>query len=258
MKYNEKAYDKMKISIVTVTYNCQDLIRETIQSVIEQTFHNIEYLIIDGNSTDETFSIVLQYARENAFIKTLSEPDAGIYNAMNKSLKYISGDYVLFLNAGDYFYSKNVLDHYADYIARFSNPDILYGNAIFYANKEIVLLEKTVFDWELVLRAKAVCHQRVLAKLQLFKEYQFDEDFIYCADRDWLYHMYFNKKSFVHMDEEVVYYEATGFSSKECAQDIITEEQLQILKKYCKYYYLLHRIRIALKNIRRTSYMKRS
>ncbi len=240
----------MKISIVTVAYNCQDLIRDTIQSVIEQTFYNIEYLIIDGNSTDETYSIVLQYERDNAFIKSFSESDEGIYNAMNKSLKYISGDYVLFLNAGDYFCSKTVLEHYADYIIKYNEPDIVYGNAIFYADKQIVLTEKTVFDWESVLRAKAICHQRVLAKVKLFKEYRFDEDFTYCADRDWLYHMYFNKKKFMHMDEEVVYYEATGISSKKDVQNIITEEQLRILRRYCRHYYYLHKIRVGLLKMR--------
>lgn len=245
-------HNKVKISIVTVTYNCQSLIQETIRSVVEQTFQNIEYLIIDGNSTDETYPIVMQYARENEVIKSISEPDTGIYNAMNKALKYISGDYVLFLNAGDYLYSKGTLDHFADYIIKFDKPDIIYGNAVFYYDKRIIMTERKNFDWKLIIKANGVCHQSVLAKRKLFKEYQFDESFVYCADRDWIYHMYFDKKKFVHMDEEVVYYEATGFSSQEDAQNKITKEIFRIQRKYCKHYYyisIIARILMKIKNI---------
>lgn len=240
----------MKISIVTVTFNCQNLIQKTIQSVIEQSFENIEYLIIDGNSTDKTYSIVLQYAEDNTIITSVSEPDTGIYNAMNKALQYISGDYVLFLNAGDYFYAEDTLKRFADCVAEFHEPDIIYGNAVFYLDKHIIMTERKNFDWKLVMRAHGVCHQSVLAKTALFKEYSFDESFDYCADRDWLYNMYFKRKQFIHMKEKVVYYEASGFSSQKSAQDSITKEMFRIQKKYCKFYYCLNRIRIKLINIR--------
>lgn len=241
---------KMKISIVTVTFNCQNLIRKTIQSVVEQDFQSVEYLIIDGKSTDGTCSIVRQYARENEIITCISEPDTGIYNAMNKALRYISGDYVLFLNAGDYFYARDTLNHFANYITESHEPDIIYGNTVFYLDEHTIMTEKKNFDWKLVLRAHAVCHQCVLAKTILFKEYSFDESFIYCADRDWLYNMYFRGKKFIHIDEEVVYYEASGFSSQESAQDGITKEMFRIQKKYCRHYYCLNRIRIVLIKIR--------
>ncbi len=247
---DEKERGKMKISIVTVTYNCQELIQKTIQSVIEQNFPNIEYFIIDGNSTDKTYSIILQYAAENKMISSISESDTGIYNAMNKALGYISGDYVLFLNAGDYLYAKDTLSRFANYIKAFQEPDIVYGNAVFYLDGQILMTEKKTFDWKLVLRAHAVCHQSVLAKTTLFQESSFDESYVYCADREWLYKMYFEGKKFLHMNERVVYYEASGFSSQKSAQDGITKEMFRIQKKYCRHYYCLNRIRRALIKVR--------
>lgn len=235
-----------------MTYNCQSMIRKTILSVIEQSFKNVEYLIIDGKSTDETYSIVLRYAEKNKSIKSISETDKGIYNAMNKALKYVSGDYVLFLNAGDYFYSKDILKHFAEYIIKFNRPDIIYGNAVFYVGQNIIMTEKKNFNWKLILKANGVCHQSVLAKAELFKEYQFEESFIYCADRDWLYYMYFKKRKFVHMDEKVVYYEATGFSSQKRVQRDVTKEIFQIQKKYGIHLYyisILVRALMEIKNL---------
>lgn len=234
----------MKISIVTVTYNCQHLIKKTIQSVIEQSCQSIEYIIIDGGSTDQTYSIILQYAQGNNIIRSISEPDTGIYNAMNKAVKYITGDYVLFLNAGDYFYSKDTLEKFVNNILKFDRPDIVYGNSVNYVDNRILSIESEQFDWKSIMRAHGVCHQRVLAKTILLKEYQFDESYIYCADRDWFYYMYFKRKKFVYVNEDVVYYEATGFSSRKEAQNTITEETFQIQKRYFKYFYYINQIRI--------------
>lgn len=90
-----------KISIITVSYNCKDTIEQTILNVLKQTYDNIEYIIIDGNSTDGTREIIEKYADRISY--WVSEPDKGIYDAMNKGLKAATGEWVLFRNSGDYF-----------------------------------------------------------------------------------------------------------------------------------------------------------
>lgn len=92
---------------MTVCYNVENTIEQTILSVIGQTYPNIQYIIIDGNSTDGTMDIVMKYKKHIDII--VSEPDNGIYDAMNKSLQYVKGDFLNFMNAGDMFYSDDVV-----------------------------------------------------------------------------------------------------------------------------------------------------
>jgi len=96
-----------KISIITVVYNNEDKIEATINSIINQSFTNYEYIIIDGNSTDDTIKIISKY--KDKINKFISEPDNGIYDAMNKGIKLCSGEWVIFMNAGDVFKNKDTL-----------------------------------------------------------------------------------------------------------------------------------------------------
>ena len=110
----------MKISVVTVCYNAADTIERTMLSVLNQTYHDIEYIIIDGGSTDGTVDIIRKYADKIAY--WVSEPDKGIYDAMNKGIKVATGEWINFMNAGDYYYSNEVLKNvfaisrYGDYL----------------------------------------------------------------------------------------------------------------------------------------------
>ena len=97
-----------KISIVTVTYNCKDTVEKTIQNVLKQTYPNIEYIVIDGNSTDGTKEIIERYADRLAY--WVSEPDKGIFDAMNKAIRIATGEWILFLNSGDYFIKPTIID----------------------------------------------------------------------------------------------------------------------------------------------------
>jgi glycosyltransferase involved in cell wall biosynthesis len=90
---------KPKISVITICYNAVDLIEKTILSVLHQSYDNIEYIIIDGNSTDGTVDIIQKYANQLAY--WISEPDGGIFDAMNKGLDHATGEWVNFMNAGD-------------------------------------------------------------------------------------------------------------------------------------------------------------
>ncbi|MBQ3367610.1 glycosyltransferase [bacterium] len=120
----------MKISIITVCKNAESAIERTMLSVVTQScfVENIEYLIIDGASTDKTIEIIKKYADKYP-IKWISEPDSGIYNAMNKGIKIASGDYLLFLNAGDYFVHYNTLGLLVN-LLKDSVFDVIYGDLL--------------------------------------------------------------------------------------------------------------------------------
>ena len=118
-----------KFSIITVTYNAERFLKQTILSVLSQSYPNIEYIIIDGNSTDGTREIIEQFAAGLAYWS--SEPDNGLYDAMNKGLQHATGDYVWFINAGDTLYSSDLVQHLAQNISRKKRmPDVIYGETM--------------------------------------------------------------------------------------------------------------------------------
>lgn len=118
----------MKISIITVCFNCANTIRDTIESVLTQTYSDIEYIIIDGGSKDDTISIITSYGKKiNKFI---SEPDKGIYDAMNKGIKLATGEVVGIINSDDFFYDNFVIQRVVDEFKN-SGIDALYGDVQF-------------------------------------------------------------------------------------------------------------------------------
>ena len=122
----------MKISIITATYNSGKTLRDTIQSVLSQTYQDIEYLIIDGGSTDNTMDIVRKYEPQfDGRLKYISEPDKGIYDAMNKGIRMANGEYVGILNSDDYFTSPDVIENAVATINEVDDIDAVYGDIHF-------------------------------------------------------------------------------------------------------------------------------
>lgn len=119
----------MKISIVTVSFNSSLTIRDTIESVIAQSFANIEYIIIDGGSNDGTLSIIKEY--EDKIAKMISEPDHGIYDAMNKGVNAATGDIIGILNSDDFFENEDVLSNVANAFSLDAGIDIVFGDVVF-------------------------------------------------------------------------------------------------------------------------------
>ncbi len=132
----------MKVSIITVCFNSEKTIENSIQSVLNQTYSNIEYIIIDGGSTDHTIDIIHKYTSHIS--KFISEPDKGIYDAMNKGLKLATGDIVAILNSDDFYIDISIIDSVVSYF-KSNSTDSVYGDII-YVNKENV--KKTVRYWK--------------------------------------------------------------------------------------------------------------
>lgn len=196
----------VKLSIITVSYNCADSIEQTIRSVVEQDYPYVEYIVIDGGSTDGTKEIIEKYADKLSY--WVSEPDEGIYNAMNKALMHVTGDYVNFQGGDDYLYDKHVLSCVAE-CAMQSAADIYIGNSDYGG----VLKNTCPDDFEDLL-LNVTNHQAVFSKSDLFKRLGgFDEKIVYLADYDWTVRVCSTGATIEHIDIPVCYYAVDGFSA---------------------------------------------
>ena len=216
----------MKISIITVCLNCAAQLEQTINSVLNQNYNNIEYIIVDGVSTDGTLEIAKKYESKHKNIKVYSSKDKGIYDAMNKGISYASGDYVFFLNAGDTFYSKTVIKD----IVKNTSPDdeVIYGN-VNYGDK-ITEYPTRLNLFYLVYLERMVCHQGLFVKRNILKDNLFDLDYRICADRDLLIRLKKSHKKFKFIPNVIISnYDTNGVSSN---KQKYMKESDKIAKKY--------------------------
>ena len=227
------------ITVVTVCYNAEDTIEETIHSVIEQTYSNKEYLIIDGNSTDRTLDIIKKYQNYD-YISVISETDKGLYDAMNKSLDMADGDYIIFLNSGDQFCDKDVLSDIEQYLG----ADLVYGNVV--RRKENGdLLEKYPGKYRLfwlLLQGKMVSHQVIFTRLEIMKQYRFDLSYKITADFNFLVRAVHDRCSFRYVDRNVSIMENRfGISAQEENMGVMREEDDRSLREYFPVWYWMLR-----------------
>lgn len=175
-----------KFTIITVTYNAEKVLEDTIQSVIAQTYHHVEYIIIDGASKDSTLAIAKRY--QDRITHIVSEPDKGLYDAMNKGIALATGDYLCFLNAGDSFHEDDTLQKMVHTINGNELPDVLYGETAL-VDKEGHFLRMRrlsapeVLTWKSFKAGMLVCHQAFFAKKTWVEPYNISYRF--SADFDW-------------------------------------------------------------------------
>ena len=175
-----------KFSIITVTYNAGAVLEDTIQSVITQTYKNVEYIIVDGGSKDRTLQIVEQYKEHIHTV--ISEPDKGLYDAMNKGIKLATGDYLCFLNAGDELHEDDTLQLMVHSITETTLPDVLYGDTAIVDEEGHFLHMRRLappenLNWKSFKEGMLVCHQAFFARRDLVEPYNLHYRF--SADFDW-------------------------------------------------------------------------
>jgi glycosyltransferase involved in cell wall biosynthesis len=172
-----------RITVITVTYNPGPVLEWTLKSVQDQSYKNIEYIIIDGGSSDGTLDLVDKY--NSIITRWISEPDEGLYSAMNKGLKLAVGDYVMFLNAGDIFFDRDVLKN----VFSLESSDIYYGETMIMGSdgKDIGmrrLKAPEVLTWKSLIDGMLVCHQSFIVRRTVCREY--DTRYRIAADYDWM------------------------------------------------------------------------
>lgn len=170
------------ISIITITFNAEKNLPATMDSIYEQNFHNFEHIIVDGASRDNTLAV----ARSGEKTRILSEPDKGLYDAMNKGLKMAKGKYVIFLNAGDSFHSPETLSQYA--AKALQDCDIIYGDTIIVDSTHKPLGPRhysvpKILTKHSFAQGMLICHQAFMVKRELAPLY--DTQYRFSADYDW-------------------------------------------------------------------------
>jgi GT2 family glycosyltransferase len=210
----------MSYSIVTVAFNAAPDLALTFESILQQDFSDYELIFVDGGSWDGTAQIVERYAKD--IDKIVHVEDAGVYHAMMASLEYCSKEYVLFMNAGDRFFSENVLDKIWE--ARDGSPDIVFGDHVYVSEKTETLVRAR--DFSLTMRALQKgdishrwhsgfpAHQATFARVSLLNRLRYDTRFEICADHDFLLRAFDKGASFQHVDEVICHYVGGGYSAR--------------------------------------------
>jgi len=217
-----------RVTIVTVCKNAVDTIEKTIKSVVTQSYPNIEYIIIDGASTDGTQGIVKNY--ENQLTHFQSEPDKGIYDAMNKGIQAVTGDWINFMNAGDYFYDENAVEKIISHEK--NTVSLLYCDVFVQRNNELIIRQhKPIFQYGLY---NNICHQAVFYNLKKLGILQFDTQYKISADFDFLLKLATKEKGrfYQHIPEPLVVYQSGGLSENQALKAL--EERKTQFKSHIK------------------------
>lgn len=218
----------IKLSVITIVYNNEKDIERTMLSVFDQTYKNIEYILIDGKSTDATIDIINKY--KDRIAKIISEPDKGIYDAMNKGLALATGDYVLFMNSGDEIYAPETV---ANVFASAPSGDIYYGETEMFNEKWESLGQRRHrapehFDWQSFKFGMNVSHQAIYVKRSLTQPY--DLQYKYSSDIDWIIRAAKNSSNIVNTHLYVAKYLVGGMSKHKHMASL--KERFKILSHY--------------------------
>lgn len=192
------------ISIITISYNSCHTIEDTLLSVINQSYPNIEYIIIDGGSTDGTTNIIKRY--ENKISYWVSELDKGIYYAMNKGIAVATGEWINFINCGDFFYHKDVIaDVFKDCIS--DSYSLIHGNTIFRYHDHTEMEANRQYG---NYRFMPACHQSIFSRTCHMKQFMFDTNYKISADFDFFYKLYHTNHQYLYKDVIVAVFDAVG------------------------------------------------
>lgn len=199
--------EKPLITVVTVVYNGAESLEQTITSVINQTYDNIEYIIIDGASSDSTLDIIQKY--EDKIDYWQSEPDKGIYDAMNKGIRLATGEYISLLNSGDW-YEKYTIERIVDAIKKEPNIDIFYGMMRIYTeDKKFLWMYGYSHNY---LDKAMISHPTSFVKKSIYEKYKYNIEYKSAADYDLFLTFYQNHFSFYFLENVLGNYILGGMS----------------------------------------------
>lgn len=215
---------KYKITIVTVTYNNIEGLRKTVPSVISQTYPNFEYIVIDGGSTDGSLNYL---EKVNGIDKLISEPDNGVYDAMNKGVMLANGEFILFMNAGDLFFSPLVLEQTAPQL---QDADYYTGNAVFVEKNQCYTVTPPTEMSLRFLMCTALSHQASFSRTSVLKSSLYDTSFKLVSDwAHFTYEWYAKARKYHSIDCYICIYFMDGLSSTN-AHLLETERNTFILR----------------------------
>jgi glycosyltransferase involved in cell wall biosynthesis len=186
------------VTVVTVVYNAESVIAETIESVLSQDYPAVEYVIVDGASTDESWNVIQEY--EEAVDRAISESDDGIYDAMNKGAELATGEWVIYMNAGDQFASNDALSSVRQELA--GDADVLLAGVeeVLEDECETRRFRRMPESEDNLWRRMPTSHQSVLVRREHLLDYPFDTSYEWCADQDQLLRLWEDGKSFESVD----------------------------------------------------------
>lgn len=218
-------------SIITITFNAQNELQPTLDSVKAQTFTDYEYLVIDGASKDNTVVMAREANIPNTTI--ISEPDKGLYDAMNKGVRKAKGEYLIFLNAGDSFAANNILELIAE-TAKSTDADIIYGNTDLVNDERVKLGARHLsppaeLTFKSFSNGMLVCHQAFVAKRSIVGEY--DMQYRFSADYKWCIECLLKSKNNQYIPTTFIDYLVEGITDKNRYKSL--RERLSIM---CHYY----------------------
>ena len=217
-------------SIITINFNDAIGLSKTIESVLSQSFTDYEYIIIDGGSTDGSVDVIKRHAEQLTY--WVSEKDAGVYDAMNKGIVAAKGDYLLFLNSGDYLHSNDVLKRISE---NNSNIDLIYGDIILAQNSVIVgkkispdKISRVFLYWD------CIGHQAQFIKRVLFEKYgNYSLEYKICADYEFFLRVFLKYRiSTKHISIPVSVYDISGMSGNPANREKLIREYKLIHKIY--------------------------
>ena len=202
----------MKVTVVTAVLNDAGHIEQTILSVISQTDIEIEYIIVDGGSKDGTLELIGKYKDKISLL--ISEPDRGVYDAMNKGIKYSTGDFVYFLNSGDVLLNPSILSKIKLEELKEKNA-IIYGNVIVaYGNIEALEKPRPFFNSKMKFKGIGICHQSMFFPGKLIRNEKYDLSYNIAADYDLAYRLWRKGTVFLYKDITIAKYDwGKGISS---------------------------------------------
>lgn len=224
----------MILSIITINYNNAIGLEKTMQSVLSQTYTEFEYIVIDGGSDDGSVNVIKRL--EGGFgnrLHWVSEPDKGIYNAMNKGIRLSGGDYLEFLNSGDCLVDEKVVGRMVDELKKRRCPSIIYGNMLKSMSDGRILRDRCFAGEDITLQGMyhgCLNHSPAYIKRSLFDKYGlYDESLRICSDWKWyLQSIVLGEERPVYVDLDVTLFDMTGIS--ETNKDLLESERTSLLQ----------------------------